>query len=58
MRYLFYYFNNDGTLILSYKDDYTRLRRAYMFCPVREAIRKFRQDNNLRYKHITVQKLY
>lgn len=58
MRYLFYYFNNDGTLILSYKDDYTRLRRAYMFYTVREAIRKFRQDNNLRYKHITVQKLY
>lgn len=58
MRYLFYYFNGNGTLILSYRDDHTRIRKAYMFYTVREAIRKFRRDNNLRYKHITVQKLY
>ena len=56
MRYLFYYYNN-GTLILKYEDDYIRKRQKYLFYSLREAIRKFRQDNNLRYKHIKIKNL-
>lgn len=58
MRYIFYHYNADSTLILEYKDDYSSKRMAYVFYPLHEAIQKFRRDNNLRYKHITVKKLY
>lgn len=58
MRYLYYHYNSEGTLIFEYKDGYRRKRMAYVFYTLREAIQKFRQDNNLRYKHITVIKLY
>lgn len=58
MRYIFYYYNDFGTLILRYKDDYRRKTQSFMYYTVREAIQKFRRDNNLRYKHITVQKLF
>ncbi len=58
MRYIFYHYNIEGTLILEYEDDYRRKRMAYVFYTLREAIQKFRKDNNLRYKHITVQKLF
>lgn len=58
MRYIFYYYNYNGMLIINYKDDNCRKSMAYMYYSVREAIRKFRRDNGLRYKHIIVQKLY
>lgn len=58
MRHIFYYYSYNGMLILNYKDDHCRKRMAYMYYTLRGAIRKFRQDNNLRYKHITVTKLY
>lgn len=58
MRYIFYHYNSEGALVLEYKDDYRRNRMTYVFYTQRETIRKFRQDNNLRYKHITIKKLY
>ncbi|MCM1360226.1 MAG: hypothetical protein NC183_06910 [Corallococcus sp.] len=59
MRYLFYYYNNEGTLIFDYRDDYgRRFHRCYLYYTLREAVKKFRQDFDLRYKHITVQRLY
>ena len=58
MRYIFYHYNSVGTLILDYSDEYTHKTQAYVFYSLREAVRKFRQDYNLRYKHITIRKLY
>lgn len=58
MKYLFYYYSN-GALIFKYNDDCgNRLFYRYIFYTLKESIKKFRQDNNLRYKHIKIQKLY
>lgn len=58
MRYLFYYRSN-GMLIFKYKDDFgNRIFNRYIFYTLKEAISKFRKDNNLQRKHIKLQKLY
>ncbi len=57
MRYLYYYYKNDGTLVVKYKDDDRRITMNYLYYSLKEALQKFRRDNGLRYKHITVQKL-
>lgn len=57
MKYLFYYYRN-GILAFNYKDDNgNRYHRRYLGYTLCEAIRKFRQDNNLRYKHVNVEEL-
>lgn len=58
MRNLYYYYK-DGTLIFRYKDDCgNRKFYRFIFYTLKEALQKFRQDNNLRHKHIKVQRLY
>jgi len=44
MKYLYYYYNIHGALILSYHDDYRRIEHTYVFYSLRGAIRKFRED--------------
>lgn len=58
MRYLFYYRSN-GALILKYHDDYgKRISHRYIFYSVKEAIKLFREQYNLKHKKIHIQKLY
>ena len=58
MRNLFYYYS-DGMLIFKYIDEFGyRSTHRYIFYTLKEAIKQFRQNNNLQYKHITVQRLY
>ena len=58
MTRLFYYFNRHGGITISaYAEDGTHKRCVYIGYSLREAIQKFRRDNNLRYKHLTIQKL-
>ena len=57
MKYLFYYYQ-DGMLVFDYSDDNgNHYHRRYLDYTLREAIRKFRQDNHLQYKHIIIKKL-
>lgn len=57
-RYLFYYFNRHGGITISaYAGDGTYKRCVYIGYSLREAIQKFRHDYDLRYKHLSVQKL-
>ncbi|MCX4362385.1 MAG: hypothetical protein OSJ74_03220 [Clostridia bacterium] len=59
MRYLFYHYNSGGYLILEYQDEYGGyIDHCYMYYSLREAIKLFRERYGLRYKHITVQKLF
>lgn len=58
MKILFYYYNSQGSIIFRYSENGYYTDCTYMDYTLREAVRKFRQDNNLRYKHISVQKLY
>lgn len=58
MRNLFYYYKNDGTLVLLYSDGQNKKTMRYVFYTLKEAIKKFRKDNNLRYKHIKVLPIY
>lgn len=58
MRYLFYYYSG-GVLIFKYRDDFgNRFFHRYIFYTLKEAIKQFRQDYDLRYKHIVVKPLY
>lgn len=56
MKCLYYYYNNQGSLIFLYTEEGVRKRHTYIGYTLREAIQKFRRDNNLRYKHISVQR--
>lgn len=59
MRYIFYYYNSSGMLILDYCDENGRHKEHYyLYYSLREAISKFRKDNGLQYKHIKIVKLY
>ncbi len=59
MKYLFYHYNSQGTLIFDYSDEYGRhIEHAYLFYSLRDAIKKFREDNGLKHKHIHIEKLY
>ena len=58
MRNLFYYYQKDGTLVIRYSDERIRKTHRYVFFTLKEAIAKFRKDNNLQHKHIKIQKLY
>lgn len=58
MKYLFYYYNSQGNIIFHYSEDNYRTNCHYMGYSLKEAISKFRKDNNLQHKHIIVKKLY
>ena len=58
MRYIFYYYNELGTLTLDYWGDNERKTYAYVFYTLKQAVKKFRQDNELSYKHIKIINLY
>lgn len=58
MRYLFYYYKKDGTLIFLYSNKNIKKTIRYIGYTLKEAISKFRKDNNLQRKHIKIQKLY
>ena len=58
MRYIFYYYNELGTLTLDYWGDNERKTYSYAFYTLSQAVRKFRQDNELSYKHIKIMNLY
>ena len=54
MECLFYSYTNSGIMI---KDTITENRVTYIGYSLKNAIRKHRIDNNLRYKHLRVIKL-
>ena len=58
MRYIFYYYNGFGTLTLDYWGDSERKTYSYVFYTLSQAVKKFRQDNGLSYKHIKVINLH
>lgn len=59
MRWLFYYYNSQGTLIFDYSDEYgCHIEHTYLFYSLKDAIKKFREDNGLKHKHIHIEKLY
>lgn len=58
MKDLYYHYNNQGAIIFTcakngYYTDFT-----FIGYTLKEALKKFRTDNNLRYKHIRLVKLY
>lgn len=58
MRCLFCLRSN-GALILKYKDDFgKRISHCYIFYTVKEAIKLFREQYNLKHKKIQIQILY
>lgn len=58
MTRYFYYFNRHGGItIYGNAADETYKRITYIGYSLREAIQKFRQDYDLRYKHLCIQKL-
>ena len=58
MKYIFYYYNEFGTLTLDYWGDNERKTYAYVFYTLKQAVKKFRHDNGLSYKHIKIINLY
>ena len=58
MRYIFYYYNELGTLTLDFWGDNERKTYSYVFYTLKQAVRKFRKDNGLYYKHIKIINLY
>ncbi len=58
MKYLYYYYNSQGSIIFCYSENGYHRDCTYMGYTLKEAISKFRKDNNLQRKHIKVLKLY
>lgn len=58
MRYIFYHYNNFGTLVFDYYDEETHATQSYVFYTLKQAISKFRKDNGLQYKRIKISKLF
>lgn len=57
MRNLFYYYQN-GELVFKYSDDNgKRIIHRFIFYSLREAIKLFREQYNLKYKKIQIKKL-
>ena len=54
MRYIFYYYNHFGTLVFDYYDEETHVSQSYVFYTLKQAISKFRKDNNLSNKQIKI----
>ena len=58
MRYIFYHYNDFGTLVFDYYDEETHVTHSYVFYTLKQAISKFRKDNGLQYKRIKISKLF
>ena len=58
MRYIFYHYNEYGTLVFDYYDDETHVSQSYVFYTLKQAVSKFRRDNGLQYKRIKISKLF
>lgn len=58
MRYIFYHYNNFGTLVFDYYDEETHVTQSYVFYTLKQAISKFRKDNGLQHKCIIISKLF
>lgn len=58
MRYIFYHYNNFGTLVFDYYDEETHVTQSYVFYTLKQAISKFRKDNGLQCKRIKISKLF
>ena len=58
MRYIFYHYNEYGTLIFDYYDDETHVSQSSIFYTLTQAVSKFRRDNGLQYKRIKISKLF
>ena len=56
-RYLFYYINRQGGIMVYYSHGDHYIRLTYLGYTLREAIQKFRRDYNLQRKHIIVEGL-
>lgn len=54
MRLLFYHYNDVGTLILDYYDNGIKLHKAYVFYPLRKAVKQFRKEYGLQHKKIKI----
>lgn len=58
MRYIFYHYNYNGSLILDYDGEDFRTTQVYVYYTLRQAIKLFRKDYKLERRHIIVQKLF
>lgn len=58
MRYMIYYKNREGALVLRYSDDNGKhIREAYIGYTLKEAIQRFREKHGLKNKHIDIEPL-
>lgn len=58
MRYIFYHYNYNGSLILDYDGEDFRTTQVYVYYTLRQAIKLFRKDYKLERRHIVVEKLF
>lgn len=58
MRYIFYHYNYNGSLVLNYDGEDFRTTQVYVYYTLRQAIKLFRKDYKLERRHIVVQKLF
>lgn len=58
MRYIFYHYNYNDSLILDYDGEDFRTTQVYVYYTLRQAIKLFRKDYKLERRHIVVQKLF
>ena len=58
MIYIFYHYNEYGTLVFDYYDEETLVSQSYMFYTLKQAVTKFRRDNGLQHKKIIISKLF
>lgn len=58
MRYIFYHYNYNGSLVLDYDGEDFRTTQVYVYYTLRQAIKLFRKDYKLERRHIVVQKLF
>lgn len=54
MRFIFYTYSDMGIITLDYDDVYTQKKNRYVGYSLRNAIKKFRQDNGLIGKHVKI----
>ena len=58
MRYIFYHYNYNDSLILDYDGEDFRTTQVYVYYTLRQAVKLFRKDYKLERRHIVVQKLF
>lgn len=58
MRYIFYNYNYNDSLILDYDGEDFRTTQVYVYYTLRQAVKLFRKNYKLERRHIVVQKLF